>query len=147
MTLLHGVSKLVLCLYCLILYLNSLNVLRTAVWRYNEREKLQWGHNMACWIHHYGKTCFLHTSYFYGLYPSRGLGYSRTYMPLYEFLQLGRLNLRGRNHAKKIIAPWINMRIITLDVDNRSHSRSVVAADAHFKCDRLVSKASRKQKY
>ena len=38
------------------------------------------------------------------------------------------------------------MRIIKLDRDDRSHSRSARAAAAHLKCDRLVSKAGRKEK-
>jgi hypothetical protein len=38
------------------------------------------------------------------------------------------------------------MRIINLDGAERSHSRSVGDAAAHFKCGRMVSKASRKQK-
>ena len=39
------------------------------------------------------------------------------------------------------------MRIIKLEGDDRSHSRSVGAAAAHLKCYRLVSKAGRKEKY
>jgi len=38
------------------------------------------------------------------------------------------------------------MRIIKLDGEDRSLSRSVGAAAAHLKCDRLVSKAGRKKK-
>ena len=37
------------------------------------------------------------------------------------------------------------MRVIKLDGDDRSHSCLVEAAAAHVKCDRLVSKAGKKE--